>query len=95
VYPDISLETYGRGDCYCFKLGAVDVKATKHQHGNLITTVGKADKPRPDCYALMIGVFPEYRYVGWATADELLRDDRIRDFGHGPTYAIPQKELNN
>jgi hypothetical protein len=44
---------------------------------------------------LVIGKFPKYRIAGIMSADELMRDQRIKNLGHGDTYAAEQTELQS
>jgi len=92
VYPDLQLEVLETADAFTLDMGAVDVKSTKYRNGMLLAVMGKTDSP-PDSYALMIGEFPRYRFVGWARAGELLRDENIKNLGHGDGYALPQEKL--
>ena len=47
-----------------------------------------------DVYVLMVGTFPTYSWIGWATAQELLIEDNLVDLGYGPTYALEQAALH-
>jgi len=42
---------------------------------------------------LVIGKFPKYRISGIMSADELMQNHRIKNLGHGDTYAAEQEEL--
>jgi len=92
VYPDLSLDGHPTEDAILKCGKRVDVKSTKYDNGHLIAVLGKRNKA-PDLYALVVGKFPRYRIAGFIEADELLKDERIMDFGYGPTYAIEQGEL--
>lgn len=91
-YPDLQIDQRPEADAYTTRHGAVDVKATQYQGGRLVVRPTKAAMA-PDAYALMVGTYPRFRFVGWVTADELFQDSNLRDLGHGPTYAIDQKDL--
>lgn len=93
VYPDMSIGVRrGGSDCRSARGNRIDVKATQYQSGRLLAVKGKRPSDA-DIYVLMVGRFPTYRWAGWATAQELIREDNITDLGHGPTYALSQSEL--
>jgi hypothetical protein len=93
IYPDLSVDVrHGGHDCVSPKGHKIDVKTTKYRAGRLLAVKSKT-KPDADIYVLMIGRFPTYFWVGWATADELIDDDNLMDLGYGPTYALSQSEL--
>ncbi len=71
----------------------VDVKQTKYNSGRLLVSINKTKK-YVDIYALIIGVFPNYRFMGWATYEEMIRKENIRDLGHGPGYVLDQNKLH-
>ena len=92
VYPDLSLDARPTQDAFSTEHGGVDIKATKYKNGNLIARRCKSGYP-PDSYALMIGEFPSYRFVGWIPAQDLLQSQNITDLGYGETYAMVQPDL--
>ena len=94
VYPDTDIVVGTRpiSDAYTTSMGSVDVKATKYKNGRLLATT-KKQANHPDSYALMVGEFPRYKFVGWVPAEELLMKKNIRDLGHGEGYALDQSML--
>lgn len=96
VYPDLEtdLDDLPDIDLLSRKGYSIDVKATTYPNGKLITALWKKDK---SCqfYMLVIGKFPKYRIAGIMSADELMRDQRIKNLGHGETYAAEQTELQS
>lgn len=97
VYPDYVLTPVGatafsKFDLITKKGNKVDVKTTKYENGRLLATK-KKKRGECDAYVLVIGEFPNYRLVGWATDVELLDPKNIRDFGHGEGYALDQDQL--
>ena len=96
VYPDLEtdLDDLPDIDLLSRKGYSIDVKATTYPNGKLITALWKKDK---SCqfYMLVIGKFPKYRIAGIMSADELMRDQRIKNLGHGDTYAAEQTELQS
>ena len=93
VYPDLNINARPAADCVLHDGTSVDVKATRYETGRLLAVRWK--KTNVDMFALMVGEFPTYRYAGVMAAVELLRDERLRDFGHGLGYAADQSELQN
>lgn len=92
IYPDTEVGHTPDADCIMADGKTVDVKATKHQNGHLL--VARWKQPGAvGLYALMVGEFPTYRMAGVMPSDELLVDDRLKDFGHGKGFAASQKEL--
>lgn len=94
VYPDTQLEVCERADAYTTRLGGVDVKTTTYPRGQLLVRPTKAQHPA-DSYALMVGTFPRYAFVGWVSASEIMRPENLKDLGHGETYALPQEKLRD
>jgi hypothetical protein len=92
VYPDLTLSPRSGGADATWAGRTVDVKTTRYVTGKLIAVPSKVHAPC-DLYALMIGTFPTYRFVGLATADHLLAAENIRNLGHGPTYTLEQDAL--
>ena len=96
VYPDLetNLNDLPDIDLLSRKGYSIDVKATTYPNGKLITALWKKDK---SCqfYMLVIGKFPKYRISGIMSADELMRDQRIKNLGHGNTYVAEQIELQS
>ena len=95
VYPDLSIEPRrsedDNGDAIVNGL-RFDVKTTKHSSGHLLVVPWKKDSA--DVYALMVGEFPSYRFAGTMPAEELCQENRLKDFGYGPSYAASQEELH-
>jgi len=93
VFPDLQTERPGgRCDAWTRTLGAVDVKATWRPRGRLLVTMKKKDKP-PDTFALMIGDYPTYRFVGWARAEDVIVPGTLRDLGRGVSHVVDQDRL--
>lgn len=69
----------------------IDVKTVRSRFHRLIIAKWQGDsptKPKPDGYALMVGIERgPYTLAGFIRADALIRDDRVIDLGRGPTYA--------
>lgn len=72
----------------------VDFKQTAYPDGHLLVKIEKRQNPA-DIYVLMVGSLPKYRCAGYATKEEVFRDENIGDLGHGPCYLIPQERLHH
>lgn len=72
----------------------VDVKTTKYRTGRLIIMPHKKND-QCDLYLLVVGEFPEYTAVGYATYDEIVQEENWGDpFGRGkPAYFLDQHKL--
>ena len=72
----------------------VDVKTTKYRTGRLIIMPHKKND-QCDMYLLVVGEFPEYTVVGYATYDEIVQEENWGDpFGRGkPAYFLDQYKL--
>ena len=71
----------------------VDVKNTVYPNGKLLVRTGK-ERKRVDIYALVIGTFPVFKFSGWASYENIIRQELIRDLGGGDSYCLPQNSLN-
>jgi len=95
LFPDLTVGARKGGhDCLITDdYFRVDVKATKYKTGRLLARTSKTMEDA-DLYALMIGEFPTYSFVGWAWNYQLLKEENIMNLGHGNGYALTQEELN-
>jgi hypothetical protein len=93
IFPDIVAGARS-GSYDCFWRGAkTDIKSTRYKTGMLLGTMKK--NPDVEVYILSIIHKDEtIEFVGWATQDELYRDENIKDLGRGKSYALPQSKLN-
>jgi hypothetical protein len=94
VYPDteINLTSFPKFDLITKKGNKIDVKTTKYKNGKLLATKKKR-RGECDAYVLVVGEFPNYELVGWASDSELLDPKNIVDLGHGEGYALTQEQL--
>jgi hypothetical protein len=92
VYPDFTDNVFAVADCVMNDGNTVDVKTTHRENGRLL--VKKLDKNKfPHYYALMIGRFPKYHFMGMMAKDELIVAERIDHSLESPAYAVTQREL--
>jgi hypothetical protein len=93
VYPDFSLEPRaGSHDCI-WSGWRIDVKTTDRESGRLLIAPTKTGTTDVDLFALMIGEFPTYRYVGCFESRNALVPARLGDVGRGPTYVVERSDL--
>ena len=71
----------------------VDVKNTIYPNGKLLVRTGKEEK-NIDIYALVIGKFPSFKFVGWSSYNDIIKPELKKDLGYGLTYCLPQNSLN-
>jgi hypothetical protein len=92
LYPDLTDDRFGIEDCTMADGNTVDVKTTPHKNGKLL--IKKLDKKeRPDYYALVVGTFPRFRYIGMVRTEVIIVPERIDHFFKEPGYAMTQAEL--
>lgn len=94
VYPDLEVGHTPDADLMTRDGRQLDVKATKYSTGHLLAAPWKDKGGAVDEYVLVVGKFPRYRIAGVMSRDELLRDERLKDLGHGRGYAATQAELH-
>lgn len=78
-------------DALLFNCISVDVKTTHYATGKLAVAKWKIDEV--DCYALMIGKMPSYTFKGFMFGEDLKKENRLGDLGHGMSYIAEQNEL--
>lgn len=99
VYPDLtvqvrsSIDGTDQGDAVLRDGRTVDVKSTRYFTGRLLAVRWK--KQNVDLFALMIGSFPTYTFKGFMKSEELLKEERIGNLGHGNGYIAQQHELKD
>jgi hypothetical protein len=92
VYPDFTTQIRSGGaDCLSHKGNTIDVKWTSKQDGELLVKVSKK-REEIDIFALVIGTFPTFTFVGFATVDDVFNAP-ITNYGHGDNYTLRQDQL--
>lgn len=71
----------------------IDWKDTRYFTGKLIVDVEKARKNEGLVYALGIGAFPCYKFVGFLGATALRAKNQIINYGKGDNYYATQSQL--
>lgn len=79
-------------DCISTKGNKVDVKWTNNLDNGLMVKATKK-KGAVDIYALMIGKFPSYEFIGYSSEDDLFQEKNIRPspFGHTNYVLLPDQ----
>lgn len=90
--PRVARRDMPRNDVVMPNGMTADVKCTNYPNGRLICLPSKRNKPCA-LYVLMVGDAGVYRIAGFATKAEMFSDRHLTDLGHGPTYAIEQRNL--
>jgi len=83
LYPNFDIMIGGDdGDLLAMNGKKIDVKSSKH---NPTWLTCKKTKEKGDAfyYVMLTGLFPEYEFAGWATEDELLQEEKLKDWGYG------------
>lgn len=95
LFPDFSIEPRS-GGCDCIKDGKrIDVKSTRYQTNTHLVVKKSTKRGQSDIYALMVGLFPTYRYAGYATEEQIFQEKNLKSWGYEgkEAYSIPEKEL--
>jgi hypothetical protein len=92
LFPDLTVGARKGGHDCLLDSFKVDVKSTKYKSGKLLARTSKT-LDDADIYALMIGEFPTYEFVGWSLNKELLKQENIINLGHGEGYGLTQNNL--
>lgn len=91
VFPDIGLKPRSGSADAVMDGKRIDVKTTRHQNGRLLSTL--KGNPDVDIYVLAVIDDTNIELRGYALTADLIREDRIKDMGHGRGYAMEQSEL--
>lgn len=92
-YPDFTVGARSGGFDVLTRKGAkVDIKYTQYQTGHLLATLKKKGTDT-DIYVLVIGKLPNYTIVGYMAAEDLFKDENLKDMGHGVGYVASQEQL--
>jgi hypothetical protein len=92
VFPDFGLSPRsGSCDGVTQKGMRYDIKSTHHKNGNLLSTL-KVNKDI-DIYILAYICENIVEFVGWAYKAELIKEENIKDLGHGKGYFLSKDLL--
>ena len=93
LYPDLSIyPRKGGADLIGRNKKKIDVKATRYKTGKLVIHI---DKPvdEVDVYALAIVDGDDVDLIGYIESEKAIKQENIRDLGHGEGYVIDQEVL--
>jgi len=80
----------GTADCELMDM-AFDIKATRRLDGRLLA--GLKPNPEIDFYALAIIQENKVIFPGYASAADLIKEENIKNLGHGNGYVLDQSQL--
>ena len=98
IYPDIEStcrSTTHQIDCVTSSGVRVDVKWCARTTDHLMAMPHKIGCDEIDAFVLVQGKRPTFRIVGWTPFSTLIDVSNLRNFGHGPAYAMRQEDLSS
>ena len=94
IFPDFGLSPRsGSYDGVTHQGARYDIKSTKYKRGNLLSTLKV--NPDVDVYILAYVNYDTVSFVGWAYKEDLIKDENIKDLGHGKGYFLNRNKLNS
>jgi hypothetical protein len=93
LYPDLTVYPRKGGADLIGRTGKkIDVKATRYKTGRLVIHI---DKPvdEVDIYVLAIVDKDDVDLIGYIESVKAIRQENVRDLGHGEGYVIEQDDL--
>lgn len=95
LYPDFDTNGARAYDVILDDGTRVDVKTSSYISDPHLKRLKEDDIKYVDVYVLMAGKLPNYKYIGWATFNELIQEKNLHDYGHGLTYKLEPHELHH
>ena len=93
LFPDFGLSPRsGSADGVTRDNNRYDIKSTRYKNGNLLSTL-KVNHD-VDIYILAYVNNNTVEFVGWASKDDLIRRENIKNLGHGDGYFLSRNKLN-
>lgn len=94
LYPDLGVSPRSGGSDFVNANGEeIDIKCTSYKTGKLIVNEKKKGSSTK-YFVLMIGEVPEFEIVGYATADEIFKDENKTELYGRTVYQLEQCQLN-
>ena len=93
LFMDLSLHQKKGGGDFVRNGKVIDVKATTRPDGNLVSPLSKLGTTDVDVYVLAIVNNNEVDLIGYATREEFLREENIRDLGKSRGFFYPRSKL--
>ena len=91
-FPDLGLTPRSGSADGKMKSGKrYDVKSSDHRKARLLST--KKVNPDVDIYVLCVVNGNTLDFKGWASKEDLIKEENEIDLGHGPGYALDQDKL--
>lgn len=91
-FPDFGLSPRsGSYDGITRKGVRYDIKSTNNKNGNLLSTL-KINKDI-DIYILAYVYNDFVEFIGWTYKEELIKEENIKDLGHGKGYFLNRSNL--
>jgi len=91
TFPDLGLKPRSGSPDGFLNGKRYDVKSTHHLDGMLLST--RKVNPDIDVYVLATVKNRCVRFVGWASKEELIKEDNLIDLGYGKGYGLDQNQL--
>ena len=86
IYPDLTVHPRSGGAELVTDGGlCLDVKQTSREDGNLLVSTEKTVDDA-DVYILVHGTLPDYKIMGWAYAEDVIKGMNKTDLGYGFVY---------
>ena len=92
IFPDFGLSPRsGSADGITTKGMRYDIKSTHYKTGNLLSTL--KINPDIDIYVLAYVNDNIVELIGWATKQQLIKKENIKNLGHGQGYFLSRDQL--
>lgn len=91
TFPDLGLTPRSGSADGILNGKRYDIKSTTYKTGRLLSTL----KVNPDVDIYILGIVGDLDvdFIGWASKEQLVREENIIDLGHGQGYALTQDKL--
>jgi len=91
TFPDLGLTPRSGSADGVYKNFRYDIKSTKYKTGKLLSTTKVNNDV--DIYVLAIIKDNEITFPGFAMKDDLIKQENLKDLGHGKGYSLEQSQL--
>lgn len=92
TFPDLGLTPRSGSADGLLNGKRYDIKSTTYKTGRLLSTM----KVNPDVDIYVLGIIDDNQidFVGWASKEDLIKEENVVNLGHGKGYALTQDKLN-
>jgi len=95
LYPDLGTSPRSGGSDFINANGEeIDIKCTQYKTGKLIVNE-KKKKSSTKYFVLMIGEVPDFEIIGYATSDEIFKDENKKELYGRTVYQLEQCQLHS